>query len=60
VLRELGRTQPARVEAFVRRYARFMSRECARASIARLSPPTRTALLAHHTRATTLVRSSRP
>lgn len=54
VLRALGRTQPARVEAFVRRHARFMSRECARASVATLPPPTRAALLAHHTRATTL------
>ncbi|MDX2090449.1 MAG: DNA alkylation repair protein [Kofleriaceae bacterium] len=53
-LRELGRVDPLRVEAFVRRHARFMSKECARASIARLPASVRAELLAHHKRATSL------
>lgn len=56
VLRELARAEPARVEAFVVRHARFMSRECARLAITTLPADRRTELLAHHTRATTLHR----
>jgi hypothetical protein len=41
------------VEAFFRRYARFMSPACARRAVSRLPAPKRTALLAHHKRATT-------
>jgi CBS domain-containing protein len=52
-LRELGRASPARVEAFVRKHARFMSKECARASVARLSASVRAELIAHHKRAKT-------
>jgi len=54
VLRELSRAEPVCVEAFFRRYARFMSRACARTAVAKLSPSLRTELLAHHRRATTL------
>lgn len=43
---------PARVEAFVRRHAQLMSRECARLALAK--HPQRTALLVHHKRATTI------
>jgi hypothetical protein len=53
-LRELGRVVPERVEAFVRRHARLMSKECARASVARLPADVRAELLAHHKRATSL------
>jgi hypothetical protein len=54
VLRELSRAEPLRVEAFVRRHARLMSRECARCAVARLPADRRADLLAHHRRATTL------
>jgi len=57
LLRQLARAEPARVEAFFVRHARFMSRECARAAVASLDPEKRRELLAHHTRATTLRRS---
>lgn len=53
-LRELGRIEPERVEAFVRKHARFMSKECARASVARLPAEVRAELLVHHKRATSL------
>ena len=43
-------------DTFVRRHARFMSRECARHAIEKLPPATQRALLAHHRRATTLRR----
>lgn len=56
VLRELARAEPARVEAFVRRHARLMSRECLREAIARLRPARRAELIAHHRRATTIRR----
>jgi hypothetical protein len=56
VLRELSRAEPLCVEAFFRRYARLMSRACARTAIAKLSSPVRAELLAHHRRATTLRR----
>jgi hypothetical protein len=56
VLRELSRAEPVCVEAFVRRYARFMSRPCARQAVTKLSPPLRAELLAHHRRATTINR----
>lgn len=52
LLRELSRAEPTRVEAFVRRHARFMSRECMRQSIEKL--PRQPELLAHWKRATTL------
>jgi hypothetical protein len=54
ILRELARGVPSRVEAFFRRYALLMSRECARIAVAKY--PDRTALLAHHKRATSLRR----
>lgn len=56
VLRELARVEPDRVEAFVVRHARLMSRECARLAITTLPAARRSELLAHHTRATTLRR----
>lgn len=56
LLRELARGNPSRVDAFFRRHARFMSRECARTAVAKLPAAQRTALLAHHKRATTLRR----
>jgi hypothetical protein len=56
LLRELSRSEPSRVEMFVRRYARLMSRECVRAAVSTLTVAQRTALLAHHKRATTLRR----
>ncbi len=54
VLRELSRAEPLCVEAFFRRYARFMSRACARAVVSKLAPGQRTELLAHHRRATSI------
>lgn len=56
VLRELARAEPDRVEAFVIRHARLMSRECARLAITTLPTDRRSDLLAHHSRATTLRR----
>jgi DNA alkylation repair enzyme len=53
LLRELSRAEPTRVEAFVRRHARFMSRECARHAVIRLPVARQTALLAHWKRVTT-------
>jgi len=55
LLRELSRGEPTRVEAFVRRHARFMSRECVRLAVEKLAP--KHELLAHWKRATTLRRS---
>ncbi len=52
LLRALSAVEPLRVEAFFRRHARLMSRECARLAVGKL--PSRTALLAHHRRATSL------
>jgi 3-methyladenine DNA glycosylase AlkD len=54
VLRELSLSEPMRVEAFVRRHARLMSKECARQAVAKFSSAMRRDLLAHHKRATTL------
>ena len=54
LLRELSHAAPDRVEAFFRRYARLMSKDCARYVVSRFSPELRTELLAHHKRATTL------
>lgn len=54
LLRELSRAEPTRVEAFVRRHARFMSRECARHAVDRLPAVRQQDLLAHWRRATTL------
>lgn len=54
VLRELSRAEPVRVERFFRRYARLMSRECARCVVARLPEARRGELLAQHKRATSL------
>lgn len=56
VLRELWTTDDDRVEAFFRRHARFMSRECARTAVGKLSASRRAELLAHHRRATGLHR----
>jgi 3-methyladenine DNA glycosylase AlkD len=56
VLRELARAEPARVEAFYRRHARLMSKECARYAVAKFPPARRAELLAHHRRATSLRR----
>jgi 3-methyladenine DNA glycosylase AlkD len=56
VLRELARAEPARVEVFFRKFARLMSKECARHAVAKLPVARRTELLAHHKRATTIRR----
>ena len=56
LLRELSRAEPTRVEGFVRRHARFMSRECARLSVDKLPAAKQQDLLAHWKRATTLSR----
>lgn len=56
LLRELSLGHPARIETFVRRHAQLMSKECARKATSKLAVSTRTALLAHHKRATTLRR----
>jgi 3-methyladenine DNA glycosylase AlkD len=45
LLRELSRPEPSRVEAFVRRHARFMSRDCIREAIDQLSADRKRALL---------------
>jgi 3-methyladenine DNA glycosylase AlkD len=55
LLRELSRGEPTRVEAFVRRHARFMSRECARLAVEKLAR--KQELLVHWMRATSLRRS---
>jgi len=55
LLRELSRGEPTRGEAFVRRHARFMSRECARLAVEKLAR--KKDLLAHWKRATSLRRS---
>jgi hypothetical protein len=54
LMRELSRADPARVEAFFRRHARFMSRACARGCVARFSPAQQKELLAYWKRATSL------
>jgi len=54
VLRELARAEPAKVEAFFRRHALLMSKECARHAVAKFPAPLRAELLAHHKRATSL------
>jgi 3-methyladenine DNA glycosylase AlkD len=56
LLRELSRAEPTRVEAFVRRHARFMSRECVRQAIEKLPAARQNDLIAHWRRATTLSR----
>jgi len=56
LLRELSRAEPTRVEAFVRRHARFMSREAMRQAIEKLPASRQAELLAHWKRATTLAR----
>lgn len=56
LLRELSRAEPTRVEAFVRRHARFMSRECLRAAIERMPSARQTELVTHWKRATSLRR----
>jgi hypothetical protein len=45
---------PARVEAFVRRHALLMSKECARHAVAKFPAALRRELLAYHKRATSL------
>ncbi len=54
VLRELARAEPVKVEAFFRRHALLMSKDCARHIVAKLPPELRTELLAFHKRATSL------
>jgi 3-methyladenine DNA glycosylase AlkD len=56
VLRELSRGAPDRVEVFFRKHAQLMSKECARHVVAKYPAAQRTALLAHHKRATTIRR----
>ena len=56
LLRELSRGNAGRVEAFFRRHARLMSKQCARHAVSKLPVALRTALLAHHQRATSLRR----
>ena len=53
-LRELSSADPAAVEAFFRRHALLMSKECARQAVAKLPPVARAELLAYHRRATSL------
>ena len=57
VLRELSRAEPARVEAFFRRHALLMSKECAGHAVAKYPATVRAELAAHHKRATSLRRS---
>jgi hypothetical protein len=52
LLGKLAAAAPAHVDGFVRRYARLMSRPCARLAVAKL--PARDELLAHHRRATSI------
>jgi hypothetical protein len=54
LLRELSRGEPTRVDGFVRRHARFMSRECIRLAVEKLVR--KPDLLKHWNRATTLRR----
>jgi len=54
LLRELSRAEPTRVEAFIRRHARFMSRECVRQAVEK--HPHQKELLRYFQRATTLRR----
>ena len=54
LLRELSRAEPVCTVAFFRRYARLMSRSCARTVVTKLPAPLRSELLAHHRRATTI------
>jgi hypothetical protein len=56
LLCELSRGEPTRVEAFIRRHARFMSRECVRHAVGKLPVTRQQGLLAHWKRATTLRR----
>ena len=56
LLRELSRGNSSRVETFVRRYARLMTRECARHAVSTFPAAQRKSLLAHHKRATSLRR----
>lgn len=54
VLRELSRAEPERVEGFLIKHALLMSKESIKLAVAKLPAPKRTALLAHHKRATSL------
>ncbi|CAN5916364.1 hypothetical protein BH11MYX3_BH11MYX3_16310 [soil metagenome] len=56
VLRELSRAEPVCVEAFIRRYARLMSKACARQAVSKLPAALRAELMADHRRATTIRR----
>jgi hypothetical protein len=56
LLRELSRAEPNRVDAFVQRHARFMSRESVREAIRLLGADRQRALVAAWKRATTLRR----
>lgn len=54
VLRELVRADPDRVEAFLIKHALLMSKESIKLAVAKFPTTKRTALLAHHKRATSL------
>lgn len=54
ILGELARAEPSRVEAFFRRHALLMTKECARYAAAKFPAALRAELLAHHKRATSL------
>jgi 3-methyladenine DNA glycosylase AlkD len=54
VLRELARAEPVRVEAFFRKHALLMSKECARLAVAKYDADRRTDLMTHWKRATSL------
>lgn len=56
LLRELSRAEPTRVEAFVRRHARFMTRECITDAIDRLAAERQREVLAAWKRATSIRR----
>jgi hypothetical protein len=54
ILRDLSRIEANRVEVFFLRYARFMSKACARTAVSAYAAARRSELLAYHKRATTL------
>jgi 3-methyladenine DNA glycosylase AlkD len=56
LLCELSVAHPARVESFVRKHARLMSKACARKATSKLPVSTQAALRAHHKRATSITR----
>jgi hypothetical protein len=56
LLATVAKIEPARIEAFFRRYARLMTRECARLVVQDLPVERQAALHAHWKRATTIRR----